>query len=79
MNLSIVRRSDTCDIDLWEKNDIVLGSIFRQMFVYCAPTILYGIYSTVGRSIASISDLGSIYIYLGSDISAIDLLTVHIV
>ena len=40
--------------------------------VCCALIVLYSIYSTVGQSIASISDLGC----LRSDILAIDLPTV---
>ena len=46
-----------------------MGSVSGKMFVCCALIVLYSIDSTVGRSIASISDLGS-------DISAIDLPTV---
>ena len=47
-----------------------------KRFICCALIILHSIDSKVGRSIASISDLGGIYIYLGSDISAIDLPTI---
>ena len=56
-----------------------------KRFVCCALSVLYSIDSTVDRSIASISDLGSIFTSvlralvicrLGSDISAIDLPTV---
>ena len=43
-----------------------------KRFVCCALIVLYSIYSMVGRSIVSISDLGR----LGSVISAIDLSTV---
>ena len=32
-----------------------------KRFVCCALTVLYSIYSTVSQSIASISDLGSIF------------------
>ena len=32
-----------------------------KRFVCCALIVLYSIYSTVGRSIASISDLGGIF------------------
>ena len=32
-----------------------------KRFVCCALTVLYSIYNTVGRSIASISDLGGIF------------------
>ena len=57
-------------VSLWE-------AFSGKRFVCCALTALYSIDSTVGRSIASISDLGDIlHIYLGSDISAIDLPTV---
>ena len=58
-----------------------------KRFVCCTFTIRYIIYSMIGRSIASISDLGGIYIYLGAlclgkygasgRISAIDLSTIR--
>ena len=56
-----------------------------KRFVCCTLSVLYSIYSTVGRSIASIFNLESIFTsvqapreicHLGSDISAIDLPTV---
>ena len=47
-------------IDFWE-NGVTLGSIFRQKVLCCTLIELYSIYSTVGQSIASISDLGSIF------------------
>ena len=49
-------------------SDILLGQKwrhftkhFRQRFVCCTLTIVYSIYNTVGRSIASIYDLGGIF------------------
>ena len=52
------------------KNGVVL-EVFRPLhsewFACCAPTIQYMLYSTVGRSIASISDLSE-HIYLGTSV-----------
>ena len=41
-------------VSLWE-------AFSGKLFICCALTILYSIYNTVGRSIASISDLGGIF------------------
>ena len=50
---------------LVKKNDVVLGSVFRQrhhLSYYIVYIALYSIYSTVGWSITSISDLSGIFI-----------------
>ena len=39
----------------------IFGRLTQKRFVCCAFTIQYIIYSMVGRSIANISDLGSIF------------------
>ena len=68
----------------WRRFENILPS-HAERFVCCALTIRYITYSTVGRSIASISDLGGIFpsalctsvnMAPRSDISAIDLPTV---
>ena len=43
-----------CDIDVGQ-NGGISGSVFKQKFAHCALTIIYSVYSTVGRSIASLS------------------------
>ena len=68
----------------WRRFENILLS-HAERFVCCALAIQYITYSTVGQSIASISDLGSIFpsalrasvnMAPRSDISAIDLPTV---
>ena len=64
------------DID-FEENVVVLGSIFRQkVHLFALALLYYSICNTVGWSIASIYIPAQWYIYLGSDISAIDVFTV---
>ena len=49
-------------------------SSHAKRFVCCALTRLYIIYSTVGRSIASISNLGGIFtsvVYIGYDLPTV--------
>ena len=43
------------------KNGVMSRSILGKRFVCCALTIVYSIYNTVGRSIASIYDFGGIF------------------
>ena len=43
------------------KNGAVTGSVFRQKFVCCALIVLYSTHNTVGRTIASIYNLDSIF------------------
>ena len=43
------------------KNGIVSGSFFRQKFICYTLSVLYSKYNTVGRTIASIYDLGGIF------------------
>ena len=49
-----------------------------KRFVCCALTIVYSIYNTVGRSIASIYDLGGVFTSGRIAISAMDLLPYYI-
>ena len=70
-NLSIARWSNICDIDFWGKWHCFGKRFSDKSFVRCTLTVLYSIYNTVSRSIASISGLRS-------DISTIDLPTVCI-
>ena len=60
-NLTIVRWSDICHIDFWGKMASFWEAFLGKRFVCCALIVLYSIYSTVGQSIASISDLGGIF------------------
>ena len=59
--LGIATRFLICHINLRVKNGVVLKHIrlsHAKRFVCCTLTIRYNIYGMVGRSIASISDLG---------------------
>ena len=72
-NLSIVRCSCTCDIDLWAKWHR-LGKSFRPKFRLLHTH--HSTYPTVGRSIASIYCMTLAEFCTGSYILAIDLPTV---
>ena len=67
---------------LWGKMVSFWEAFSGKRFICCELTALYSIYSTVGRSISSISDLSGIFSLAlctsvnMSDISAIDLLSV---
>ena len=61
-NLSIARWSDICDLRTCPKwCRFRKGFQAIRRFICCAPTIVYTIYSTLGRSIPSIHDLDSIF------------------
>ena len=61
--LCIATRFAICDNNLRVKNDVFwnYSAVSHKTFVCCTLTIRYNIYSVVGRSIASISDLGGIF------------------
>ena len=59
--LCIAMKSYICGIDLQVKKGIVPKVFSVSWFICCALAIRYITYSTVGQSIASISDLGSIF------------------
>ena len=52
------------------------AAFLGKRFICCALTIVYSMYNLVGQSIPSIYDLGGIFTYLESYISAMDLPTV---
>ena len=59
-NLTIVRWSDICHIDFWGKWRH-FGKRIQAKGSTVAHFILYSIYSMIGQSIASISDLSGIF------------------
>ena len=42
------------------ENDVVIESVFGKRFICCALTIVYSIYNTVGQSVSSIYNLGTL-------------------
>ena len=49
------------DIDFWSQMASFREAFSGNRFVCCTLTVLYSIHNTVGQSISSIYDLGSIY------------------
>ena len=82
--LSIVRWLHISNIDFWAKMVSFWEALLGKMFVCCTLTIVYILYNTVGRFIASIYNLsgiftsGRIYIRYGFPTVLYTVYTLHI-